>query len=160
INTISRINHKNFINLLGYCKEEDPFMRMMVFEYAPNGTLFEHLHVPDFEHLQWSVRMRIIMGIAYCLQYMHNLNPPVIHPILHSSSIFITEDYAAKIADIGIFSEPIGRGKFYKGDGRDNTDHFTTCESNVYSFGILLLEIISGRMPISEEDGLPILNWV
>ena len=38
------MNHKNFINLLGYCQEEQPFTRMMVFEYAPNGTLFEHLH--------------------------------------------------------------------------------------------------------------------
>lgn len=38
------MNHKNFVNLLGYCEEEEPFTRMMVFEYAPNGTLFEHLH--------------------------------------------------------------------------------------------------------------------
>jgi hypothetical protein len=44
IDTLSRINHKNFVNLIGYCEEDDPFNRMMVFEYAPNGTLFEHLH--------------------------------------------------------------------------------------------------------------------
>lgn len=41
---LSRVNHKNFTNLIGYCDEEEPFTRMMVFEYAPNGTLFEHLH--------------------------------------------------------------------------------------------------------------------
>ena len=41
---MSRVNHKNFINLIGYCEEAEPFNRMMVFEYAPNGTLFEHLH--------------------------------------------------------------------------------------------------------------------
>lgn len=44
ISTLSKVNHKNFMNLLGYCEEEEPFTRMMVFEYAPNGTLFEHLH--------------------------------------------------------------------------------------------------------------------
>jgi len=44
IDTMSRVNHKNFINLIGYCEEDEPFNRMMVFEYAPNGTLFEHLH--------------------------------------------------------------------------------------------------------------------
>lgn len=44
ITSLSRVNHKNFVNLLGYCEEEQPFTRMMVFEYAPNGTLFEHLH--------------------------------------------------------------------------------------------------------------------
>jgi serine/threonine protein kinase len=44
IEKLSKVNHKNFVNLLGYCEEEEPFTRMMVFEYAPNGTLFEHLH--------------------------------------------------------------------------------------------------------------------
>lgn len=44
IDSLSRVNHKNFVNLLGYCEENKPFTRMMVFEYAPNGTLFEHLH--------------------------------------------------------------------------------------------------------------------
>lgn len=44
IDTLSRVNHKNFVNLIGYCEEDEPFTRMMVFEYAPNGTLFEHLH--------------------------------------------------------------------------------------------------------------------
>ena len=51
IETLSKVNHKNFVNLIGYCEEEKPFTRMMVFEYAPNGTLFEHLHS---EHLTLS----------------------------------------------------------------------------------------------------------
>ncbi|KAI0515570.1 hypothetical protein KFK09_008235 [Dendrobium nobile] len=157
MDTISKINHKNFVNLLGYCQEDDPFMRMMVFEYTSNGTLFEHLHVKEFGHLDWSTRMRIIMGVAYCLQHMHDLKPAVVHPILQSSCIFITADYAAKIADLGIFSEPIGKGNNNK---ESSTAAPTTHpESNVYSFGILLLEIISGRMPISEDDGLPISDW-
>lgn len=80
ISTLCRVNHKNFINLIGFCEEEEPFTRMMVFEYAPNGSLFEHLHVKEDEHLDWNARTRIIMGIAYCLQYMHHdLNPPVFH---------------------------------------------------------------------------------
>ncbi|KAI7745080.1 hypothetical protein M8C21_013552 [Ambrosia artemisiifolia] len=45
IETLSKVNHKNFVNLIGYCEEQKPFTRMMVFEYAPNGTLFEHLHI-------------------------------------------------------------------------------------------------------------------
>ncbi|KAK8938005.1 putative LRR receptor-like serine/threonine-protein kinase [Platanthera guangdongensis] len=160
IDTISRINHKNFVNLLGYCQEDDPFMRMMVFEYAPNGTLFEHLHVKEFEHLDWSARMRVIMGIAYCLQHMHDLKPVVVHPILQSSCIFLTEDYAAKIADLGIFSEPVGKKRIFLNYNKENSMKPTAYpESNVYSFGILLLEIISGRMPICEDDGLPILDW-
>ena len=44
IDTLSKMNHKNFVNLIGYCEEEKPFTRRLVFEYAPHGTLFEHLH--------------------------------------------------------------------------------------------------------------------
>lgn len=44
------MNHKNFVNLIGFCEEEQPFTRMMVFEYAPNGTLFEHLHGEFYDH--------------------------------------------------------------------------------------------------------------
>jgi serine/threonine protein kinase len=118
------MNHKNFINLLGFCEEEDPFTRMMVLEYAPNGTLYENLHgmnkllylfndavqhnfssillaiftaADDFEHIGWRGRTRIIMGLAYCIQQMHELSPPVVHPDLQSSSILLTEDGAAKV---------------------------------------------------------------
>lgn len=49
ISSLSKVNHKNFMSLLGYCEEEEPFTRMMVFEYAPNGTLFEHLHGKFFK---------------------------------------------------------------------------------------------------------------
>lgn len=125
---LSRVNHKNFVNLIGYCEEDEPFTRMMVFEYAPNGQLSEHLHgklqqlselvgykrafnkklnyifltfwllVKEAEHLDWITRVRIVMGIAYCLHYMHHdLNPPVAHTHLTTSSIYLTDDYAAKV---------------------------------------------------------------
>ncbi|KAI5022401.1 hypothetical protein ZWY2020_059131 [Hordeum vulgare] len=58
ISSLSKVGHKNFINLLGYCEEENPFTRAMVFEYAPNGTLFEHLHVREAENLDWMARLR------------------------------------------------------------------------------------------------------
>ncbi|PIN14599.1 Non-specific serine/threonine protein kinase [Handroanthus impetiginosus] len=99
IETASKVNHKNFISLLGYCEEEEPFTRMLVFEYAPNGTLFEHLHIREAEHLDWATRLRIAMGMAYCLDHMHQLTPPLPHRNLTSSTIYLTEDYAAKVSD-------------------------------------------------------------
>lgn len=62
-------------------------------------TLFCCLHfsVKDYEHLDWNARMRIIMGVAYCLEYMHELNPPLAHPHLDSSSVLLTDDFAAKV---------------------------------------------------------------
>ncbi|URD71891.1 LRR receptor-like serine threonine-protein kinase [Musa troglodytarum] len=79
IDALSRVNHKHFVSLLGYCEENEPLMRMMVLEY---GTLYEHLHVEEFEHLDWGARVRIIMETAYCLRHMLELKPPVPHPNL------------------------------------------------------------------------------
>uniref|UniRef100_A0A0D9V423 Protein kinase domain-containing protein n=1 Tax=Leersia perrieri TaxID=77586 RepID=A0A0D9V423_9ORYZ len=155
IDSLSRINHKNFINLLGYCEEEDPFMRMMVLEYAPNGTLYEHLHVEGFDHIDWNGRMRVIMGIGYCIQHMHELKPSITHPDLQSSAILLSEDGAAKVADMSVWQEVISRGKMPKND--DFVDHYEPVSAdpagNVCSFGLLMLEIISGRPPYSEHKG-------
>ncbi|XP_062206487.1 protein MALE DISCOVERER 2-like isoform X2 [Phragmites australis] len=155
IDSLSRINHKNFINLLGYCEEEEPFMRMMVLEYAPNGTLYEHLHVEGFDPIDWNGRMRVIMGVAYCIQHMHELNPPLTHPNLKSSAILLSEDGAAKIADMSVWQEVYSRGNMPKND--DFVDHHEPVAAdpagNVCSFGILMLEIISGKPPYSEHKG-------
>uniref|UniRef100_A0A0E0BYV1 Protein kinase domain-containing protein n=1 Tax=Oryza meridionalis TaxID=40149 RepID=A0A0E0BYV1_9ORYZ len=159
IDTLSRVNHKNFINLLGYCLENQPFMRMMVFEYAPNGTLSEHLHLKEFEHLDWAARMRIIMGVAYCLQYMHHdLNPPVAITDMRSDTIFMTDDYAAKIADVGIWKEVAIKAKSAKEDSSSRSQCPPDITSNVYCFGTLLIEIISGKLP-EADDQESMCNW-
>ncbi|XP_020578895.1 protein MALE DISCOVERER 2-like [Phalaenopsis equestris] len=147
ISTLSKVNHKNFVNLLGFCEEEEPFTRMMVFEYAPNGTLFEHLHVKEAEHLNWTARLRIAMGVAYCLDHMHQLHPPVIIQNLNSSSIYLTEDYAAKISDI----------RFWVESEETKSPSQLEPKNTVYVFGLLLIEIVSGRIPTSGD--LLLENW-
>ncbi|CAO2145310.1 unnamed protein product [Urochloa humidicola] len=144
ISVLSRVNHKNLMNLLGYCTCEEPFTRMMVLEYAPCGSLFEHLHVREAEYLDWPTRLRIIMGVAYCLEHMSQLDPPVVPACLSSSSIYLTEDYAAKISDM----------ELWKGD---KDAELRDEESVVYRLGILVLEVISGRLPLSEDHGLLVL---
>lgn len=148
ISVLSKVNHKNFMNLLGYCAcDDEPFTRMMVFEYAPCGSLFEHLHIREAEHLDWPTRLRIIMGVTYCLEHMHQLHPPFTPRTLNSSSIYLTEDYAAKISDT----------EFWKNDKDAASMQTTDQDSIVYKFGILLLEVISGRLPFSEDHGLLVL---
>ncbi|XP_042027348.1 LOW QUALITY PROTEIN: probable inactive receptor-like protein kinase At3g56050 [Salvia splendens] len=136
IDSLSKVNHKNFVSLLGFCEEQAPFTRMMVFEYAPNGTLFEHIHIKEAEHLDWTTRLRIAMGIAYCLEHMHQLTPPLAHKSLTSSCICLTEDYAAKVSDIAFWDE-----------GAAAAERQTDPQSNVYSFGVILFEMITGRLP-------------
>ncbi|KAJ3694154.1 hypothetical protein LUZ60_009634 [Juncus effusus] len=160
IELLSRVNHKNFVNLLGYCEEEEPFMRMMVLEYAPN-TLSDHLHIKEFEHLGWEVRMRIIMGMSYCLQHMHHeLNPPVTLPSLQSNTVFLTDDYAAKLTDMSLWKEVIRKRNLSK-DGESDLSESAkqNCAMNIYNFGLVLLEIISGKLPQQEDGGASLLSW-
>ncbi|KHG10502.1 hypothetical protein F383_04578 [Gossypium arboreum] len=157
IEALSKVNHKNFVNLIGYCEENVPFTRMMVFEYAPNGTLFEHLHIQEAEHLDWGMRLRIAMGIAYCLEHMHQLTPPIAHRNLQSSSMYLTEDYAAKISDFSFLSNAtaakagLATMEFLESQSAD-------AESNIYSFGVILFEMITGRIPYSIDNGC-VADW-
>ncbi|XP_044483021.1 probable inactive receptor-like protein kinase At3g56050 [Mangifera indica] len=157
IDTLSKVNHKNFVNLIGFCVEDKPFTRMMVFEYAPNGTLFEHLHTQEAEHLDWGMRLRIAMGVAYCLEHMHQLTPPVAHRKLQSSSIYLTEDYAAKVSDSSFWND-----KTAAKNESASTEPLETLEnylgSNVYNFGVILFEMITGRIPYT-VDNSPFEDW-
>ncbi|KAF8719503.1 hypothetical protein HU200_024228 [Digitaria exilis] len=148
VEALSKVNHKNLMNLVGYCEDEKPFIRMMVFEYVSNGSLFERLHVKEAEPLEWQSRLRIAMGVLYCLGYRHQQNVPVTLRNLNSSCIYLTEDNAAKVSDISF-----GIGKKEDEDDSDAPDEYST----VYKFALLLLEMISGRCPYSDDDGLRIL---
>ncbi|KAL8129049.1 LOW QUALITY PROTEIN: hypothetical protein V2J09_018204 [Rumex salicifolius] len=163
IETLSKVNHKNFVNVLGYCEEEKPFTRMMVFEYAPNGTLFEHLHIQEAERLDWKMRLRIIMGMSYCLDYMHQLDPPIPHRDLHSSSVHLCEDYAAKVSDFSFWTEATSK-KMHSSSMRSPSMQLLEAsmadiESNVYSFGVLLFEIITGKIPYADDGAVKDCVW-
>ncbi|KAK3135310.1 hypothetical protein QOZ80_5BG0417380 [Eleusine coracana subsp. coracana] len=145
VEILSMVNHKNLMNLVGYCEDEEPFTRIMVFEYVSNGSLFERLHVKEAEHLNWQARLRIAMGVIYCLDYLHLQSPPVNLRDINSSCIYLTEDNAAKVSDMSFCSG--------KKEGDDELDASDEC-STVYKFALLLLETISGRRPYSEDDGL------
>lgn len=157
IDKLCKMNHKNFVNLIGFCEEQKPFTRMMVFEYATNGTLFEHLHIKESEHLDWGMRLRIAMGIAYCLEYMHQLNPPTAHANLQSSSVYLTEDYAAKISDFSFWND-VTAGKMESLSTELLETSVSDPESNVYNLGVILYEIITGRLPNSIGD-YSFVNW-
>ncbi|CAK7330493.1 unnamed protein product [Dovyalis caffra] len=157
IDTLSKMNHKNFVNLIGFCEEDEPFTRTMVFEYAPNGTLFEHLHIKEAEHLDWGMRLRIAMGITYCLEYMHQLTPPIAHKNLQSSSIYLTEDYAAKISDFSLWNDATA-AKIGSASMELLESHTSDLESNIYSFGVILFEMITGRIPYAVDNG-SLADW-
>uniref|UniRef100_A0A0D9V0U7 NB-ARC domain-containing protein n=1 Tax=Leersia perrieri TaxID=77586 RepID=A0A0D9V0U7_9ORYZ len=117
------------------------------------------LYTREAEHLDWKTRLRIIMGVAYCLEHMILLDPPPLLPTnLSSSSIYLTEDNAAKITDIEFWKD------YNKQDASASSQEIKISsgidgqESElVYKFDILLLEVISGRRPFPEDDRLMVL---
>ncbi|KAG0560624.1 hypothetical protein KC19_9G000600 [Ceratodon purpureus] len=172
VEALARMKHPHLVNLVGYSSEEEPFTRILVFEYASNGTLHDHLHNKESEHLDWATRMRIVMGAAHGLAYMHHeLVPSASHLSLDASSIFLTDDYAAKVANFGVSKMSMtttNRGQknswlaprvigFDDSEGISDR-HSPDFESNIYSFGVLLLEVISGRIPQSELTG-NLVDW-
>jgi hypothetical protein len=166
---LAKLNHRNIVKLLGYCAENEPFTRMLVFEYASNGTLYEHLHYGEPGQLSWSARMKIILGVAHGLQYMHHeLIPPVAIMDLDSNAVYLTEDFSPKLADFEIWKTIFAKNErrsIFRGTAtvaRDSVESSerdaTDIELNLFSFGVLLLEIITGRFPYSKDQG-SLLDW-
>ncbi|XP_027914095.1 probable LRR receptor-like serine/threonine-protein kinase At1g63430 isoform X2 [Vigna unguiculata] len=96
---LARLNHENIGKLLGYCREDAPFIRMLVFDYASNGTLHDHLHCYEEGcQFSWTRRMKIAIGIARGLKYLHTeVEPPFTISELNSSAVYLTEEFSPKV---------------------------------------------------------------
>ncbi|KAJ0966695.1 hypothetical protein J5N97_023612 [Dioscorea zingiberensis] len=159
----ARLNHENIAKLLGYCKDDDPFTRMLVFEYASNGTLYEYLHYGEECQLSWFRRMKIVIGIARGLRYLHTeLDPPFTISDLKSTTVYLTDDFSPKLVDFERWKMVFSKS------GKTSTSFYSFVDSveqqqldvqgNTFAFGVLLLEIISGRPPYCKDRG-SLVNW-
>ncbi|PON62840.1 Tyrosine-protein kinase [Parasponia andersonii] len=166
---LARLSHENTGKLLGYCRECTPFTRMLVFEYASNGTLFEHLHYGEGCQLSWTRRMKIIIGIARGLKYLHSeIEPPFTISELNSSAVYLTEDFSPKLVDFESWKGILARYEKYSGSFDSQgaicvlpnslEARHLDIQGNLYAFGVLLLEIISGRPPYCKDKGC-LLDW-
>ncbi|KAM7280595.1 hypothetical protein ACFE04_007729 [Oxalis oulophora] len=166
---LARLNHENTGKFLGYCRESNPFSRMLVFEYASNGTLYEHLHYGEGCQLSWTRRMKIIIGIARALNYLHNeLDPPFTLSELKSSAVYLTEDFSPKLVEFESWKTILERSLKNSGTINSQGDicvlpnsleaRQLDIEGNVYAFGVLLLEIISGRPSFCKDKGR-LVDW-
>nr|VDD61703.1 unnamed protein product [Brassica oleracea] len=154
---LARLDHENVGKLLGYCKENKPFTRMLVFEYASNGTLYEHLHYGEGCLVSWAKRMKIVIGAARGLKYIHTeLDPPFTVSEVCSNAVYLTEDFTPKLVDFECWKTVLVRSEKNLRD--IISDHGAICvlpnamehrdqnlKGNIFSFGLLLLEIVSGR---------------
>ncbi|PON43003.1 Tyrosine-protein kinase [Parasponia andersonii] len=179
VETIVRVRHKNLVRLLGYCAEGAcrypafaslNFLWMLVYEYVNNGNLEQWLHgdVGPFSPLTWEISINIILGIAKGLTYLHEgLEPKVIHRDLKSSSILLDKQWNPKVSDFGL-TKLIGSERSYTTTcvmgafGYVAPEYASTGMLNdrcdVYSFGVLIMEIISGRKPV--DYNWPAEEWL
>ncbi|KAF7830078.1 receptor-like protein kinase HSL1 [Senna tora] len=171
VETLGNIRHKNIVKL--YCYFSSLDCSLLVYEYMPNGNLWDALHKSSI-HLDWPTRHKIALGTAQGLAYLHHdLLPPIIHRDIKSTNILLDVNYQPKVADFGIAKVLQARG------GKDSTSTViagtygylapeyayssrATTKCDVYSFGVILMELITGKKPVESEFGenRNIVYWV
>ncbi|KAE8704642.1 putative L-type lectin-domain containing receptor kinase S.5 [Hibiscus syriacus] len=180
VTTIGNLNHKNLVKLIGWCYERSELL--LVYEYMPNGSLDKFIfcnHKASTEEcwtLNWEQRLTIIRGVAQALEYLHNgCQKRVLHRDIKASNIMLDSEYIAKLGDFGLARTV---------EGKEKTHHSTieiagtpgymapetflisraTVETDVYSFGVLVLEVVCGRKPGNQSEqnnyNNSIVNWL
>ncbi|XP_010487866.1 PREDICTED: probable receptor-like protein kinase At1g49730 isoform X1 [Camelina sativa] len=165
IELLARLHHRHLVALKGFCNKKNE--RFLVYEYMANGSLKDHIHSTDKPPLSWETRMKIAIDVANALEYLHfYCDPPLCHRDIKSSNILLDENFVAKLADFGlahasrdgsICFEPVNtdiRGTPGYVDPEYVVTQELTEKSDVYSYGVVLLEIITGKGAVDEGRNL------
>ncbi|WOG82685.1 hypothetical protein DCAR_0101851 [Daucus carota subsp. sativus] len=158
VKIISRVRHRNLVQLIGWCHEEKELL--LVYEFMPNGSLDSHLF-RDNVFLTWMMRYNIARGLASALLYLHEeWEQCVLHRDIKSSNVMLDSDFNAKLGDFGL-ARLVDHGKEIETTLIAGTMGYmapeyvmtgrASKETDVYSFGIVALEIASGRHPINSK---------
>ncbi|KAK1272283.1 putative LRR receptor-like serine/threonine-protein kinase [Acorus gramineus] len=168
IELLSRLHHRNLVSLIGYCDEEDE--QMLVYEFMSNGTLHDHLSGKIIEPLSFSMRLRIALGSAKGILYLHTeADPPLFHRDIKATNILLDSKFTAKVADFGLsrlapvleadgtvpgYVSTVVKGTPGYLDPEYFLTHKLTDKSDVYSLGIVFLELLTGMRPISHGKNI------
>ncbi|XP_010461815.1 PREDICTED: probable receptor-like protein kinase At1g49730 isoform X1 [Camelina sativa] len=165
IELLAKLHHRNLVALKGFCINKKE--RFLVYDYMENGSLKDHLHATGKPPLSWGTRMKIAIDVANALEYLHfYCDPPLCHRDIKSSNILLDENFVAKLSDFGlahssrdgsICFEPVNtniRGTPGYVDPEYVVTQELTEKSDVYSYGVVLLELITGRRAVDEGVNL------
>ncbi|XP_075084039.1 serine/threonine-protein kinase RIPK-like [Nicotiana tabacum] len=155
---LGQLRHPHLVKLIGYCCEEEH--RLLAYEYMPRGSLENQLFRRYSVSLPWSTRMKIALGAAKGLAFLHEAEKPVIYRDFKASNILLDSDYSAKLSDFGLAKDgPEGDDTHvstrvmgtqgYAAPEYLMTGHLTAA-SDVYSFGVVLLELLTGRRSVDK----------
>ncbi|GMJ03655.1 hypothetical protein HRI_004034700 [Hibiscus trionum] len=162
VEIISRVHHRHLVSLVGYCIAEN--QRLLIYDFVGNKTLEHHLHGKDMPVLEWPKRVKIAVGAAKGVAYLHeDCQPRIIHRDIKSANILLEDDFEAQVADFGlarlndtsqthVSTRVMGTFGYlapeYASSGK------LTDRSDVFSFGVVLLELITGRKPVDPTQPL------
>ncbi|PKA51145.1 putative LRR receptor-like serine/threonine-protein kinase [Apostasia shenzhenica] len=163
IELLSRLHHRNLVSLVGYCDEEDE--QMLVYEFMSNGNLRDHLSSNCKDPLSFPLRLRIALETARGILYLHSeADPPIFHRDIKASNILLDSKFTAKVADFGLSRlAPLPDIEGVSADhvstvvkgtpGYLDPEYFLTYrltdKSDVYSLGVVFLELLTGMQPIT-----------
>ncbi|KAL6624390.1 hypothetical protein ACP70R_031711 [Stipagrostis hirtigluma subsp. patula] len=161
VNYLGQLSHPYLVKLVGYCLEDE--QRLLVYEFMPRGSLENHLfrRSSHFQPLSWNLRMKIALGAAKGLAFLHSDKAKVIYRDFKTSNVLLDANFNAKLSDFGLAKDgPTGDKSHvstrvmgthgYAAPEYLATGHLTT-KSDVYSFGVVLLEMLSGRRALDKN---------
>ncbi|KAF7845465.1 L-type lectin-domain containing receptor kinase IV.1-like [Senna tora] len=169
--SIGRLRHRNIVPLLGYCRRKRELL--LVYDFMPNGSLDKYLHNQPSVTLNWRQRFHIIKGVASGLCYLHEeWEQVVVHRDIKASNILLDSELNGRIGDFGLArlydhgSDPettrVVGTLGYLAPEQTRTGRATTM-SDVFAFGAFMLEVVCGRRPIQQEEGINdviLVDWV
>ncbi|PON64193.1 Mitogen-activated protein kinase kinase kinase [Trema orientale] len=161
VNYLGQLYHPHLVRLIGYCLEDEH--RLLVYEFMPRGSLENHLFRRGsyFQPLSWNLRLKVALGAAKGLAFLHSAETKVIYRDFKTSNILLDSNYNAKLSDFGLAKDgPTGdkshvstrvMGTYgYAAPEYLATGHLTA-KSDVFSFGVVLLEMLSGRRAVDKN---------
>ncbi|KAI7743210.1 hypothetical protein M8C21_020566, partial [Ambrosia artemisiifolia] len=163
LETVGSIKHRNLVSLQGYSLS--PSGNLLFYDYMENGSLWDLLHGPlKKKKLDWDTRIQIALGAAQGLAYLHHdCSPRIIHRDVKSSNILLDKDFEAHLTDFGIakslctsktFTSTYIMGTIGYIDPEYARTSRLTEKSDVYSYGVVLLELLTGRKAVDNESNL------
>ncbi|KAL1549421.1 Serine/threonine-protein kinase pcrk1 [Salvia divinorum] len=176
VNVLGIVEHPNLVKLIGYCAEDDErgIQRLLVYEYMPNGSVEDHLSIRSLTPLSWDMRLRVALDAARGLAYLHEeMDFQIIFRDFKSSNILLDEQWNAKLSDFGLARLGPSEGLTHVSTAVVGTMGYAapeyiqtgrlTSKSDVWSYGVFLYELITGRRPLDRQrpkGEQKLLEWV